>query len=277
MLIPGKYYTLTVSRNTDFGQFLVDDDGDEILLPNRYVTDQIQPGDPIEVFVYTDSEDRPVATTEKPFLQAGQAAYLEAVDKTIHGAFFRWGVPKDLFVPIRNQINRIDVGKKYIVYMYVDQLSNRLTGTTKLNAFIRNEEITVTPGQEVDILIALKNPYGYRVVIDHKHRGMIYTNQIFTPVAVGDQRKAYVARITEDNRIDLTLQKQGYDEVKDSAGKLLELLRQHGGILPVADRSAPEEVYRLTQMSKKVFKRAVGTLLKQDLIEMEDHRIVLKK
>jgi len=276
MLTPGQYYTLTVSRNTDFGQFLIDDDGDEILLPNRYVTDHIQPGDPIEVFVYTDSEDRPVATTEKPFLLAGQAAYLEAVDKTIHGAFFRWGVPKDLFVPIRNQVTRIDIGKKYVVYMYVDQISNRLTGTTKLNAFLRNEEITVNPGDEVDILIALKNPFGYRVVVNNKHWGMIYTNQIFTPVEIGDRRKAYVTRITEDNRIDLTLQKQGFEEVKDSAGKLLELLEAGGGMLPVADKSGPEEVYRLTQMSKKVFKRAAGTLLKQGLIEMDEKRTILK-
>lgn len=278
MLTPGQYYTLTVSRNTDFGQFLVDDDGDEILLPNRYVTPDIQPGDPIEVFVYTDSEDRPVATTERPFLLAGEAAWLEAVDRTLHGAFFDWGLSgKNLFMPVRNMIARIDTGKKYIVYMYVDSVSNRLTGTTKLNPFIRNEELTVAPGDEVDILVALKNPVGFRVIINNKHWGMIYSNQIFSRVEIGDRLKGYITRITEDNRVDVSLQKQGYDEVKDAAEKLLELLKEHGGTLPVGDKSDPEEVRRRTHMSKKVFKRAVGTLLKQGKIEANDTGIVLKK
>lgn len=277
MLTPGQYYTLTVSRNTDFGQFLVDDDGDEILLPNRYVTPNIQPGDPIKVFVYTDSEDRPVATTERPFLLAGEAAWLEAVDRTLHGAFFDWGLSgKNLFMPVRNMIARIDTGKKYIVYMYVDSVSNRLTGTTKLNPFIRNEELTVAPGDEVDILVALKNPVGYRVIINNKHWGMIYSNQIFSRVEIGDRLKGYITRITEDNRVDVSLQKQGYDEVKDAAEKLLELLKEHGGTLPVGDKSDPEEVRRRTHMSKKVFKRAVGTLLKQGKVEADDSRVILK-
>ena len=278
MLTPGQYYTLTVSRNTDFGQFLVDDDGDEILMPNRYVTKEIQPGDPIEVFVYTDSEDRPVATTEHPLLLTGQTAYLEAKDKTLHGAFFDWGISaKDLFLPLRNMVGRIDTGKKYIVYMYVDKLSNRLTATTKLNAFIRNEEITVAPGDHADILVALKNPLGYRVIVNDLHWGMIYNNQIFSRVEIGDKLKGYVARITEDNRIDVSLQKQGYDEVKDAADELLSLLESHGGTLPVGDKSDPEKVRRITHMSKKVFKRAVGTLMKQGKIDTGETQIILKK
>jgi len=278
MLTPGQYYTLTVGRNTDFGQFLIDDDGDEILLPNRYVTDEIQPGDPIEVFVYTDSEDRPVAITERPFLLVNQAAYLEAVDKTLHGAFFDWGVSaKNLFMPVRNMVTRVDIGKKYIVYMYVDTISNRLTATTKLNPFIRNEEITVEPGDEVDILVAIANPLGYRVIINNKHWGMIYSNQIFSRVEIGDKLKGFIVRITDDNRIDVSLQKQGFDEVKDAADKLVGLLQENGGSLAVGDKSDPEEVRRRTQMSKKVFKRAVGTLLKQGKIEANDTRIVLKK
>ena len=278
MLTPGQYYTLTVSRNTDFGQFLIDDDGDEILLPNRYVTDEIQPGDPIEVFVYTDSEDRPVAITERPFLLVNEAAYLEAVDKTLHGAFFDWGVSaKNLFMPVRNMVTRVDIGKKYIVYMYVDTISNRLTATTKLNPFIRNEELTVEPGDEVEILVALANPLGYRVIINNKHWGMIYTNQIFERVEIGDRRKAHIVRITEDNRIDVSLQRQGFDEVKDAADKLVNLLQENEGTLPVGDKSDPEEIRRRTHMSKKVFKRAVGTLLKQGKIEVNDTRIVLKR
>lgn len=277
MLIPGHYYTLTVSRNSDFGQFLIDDNGDEVLLPNRYVSPNIQPGDPIDVFVYNDSEDRLVATTETPFIQTGQAAQLEVVDKTIHGAFLKWGVPKDLFLPVRNQIGRVEIGHKYIVYMYVDKISNRLTATTKLNAFVNNDEISVKPGQEVEILVALKNPLGFRVVIDNKHWGMIYDNQIFSRIQIGDKLKAYVNRITEDNRIDVSLQKQGYEEVKDASEKLMELLLEYDGCLPVSDDSSPEDVRRVTHMSKKVFKRAAGSLLKQEKIVIGKSSITLKK
>jgi predicted RNA-binding protein (virulence factor B family) len=278
MLIPGQYYTLTVARDTDHGQFLVDDDGDDILLPKRYVTDRVQPGDPIEVFVYTDSEDRPVATTERPLLLAGQAAWLEAVDKNVHGAFFDWGLTaKNLFMPLRNTVGRIDVGKRYIVYMYVDTVSGRLTATAKLNPFIRNEELSVAPGDAVDVLVAQKNDLGYRVIVDNRHWGMIYTNQIFSPVSIGDRLKGYVTRVTEDNRIDISLQKQGFDEVKDAADRLLALLREHNGKLPVGDKSDPEEVSRLTQMSKKVFKRAVGTLLKQGRITTTDRSVESKE
>jgi predicted RNA-binding protein (virulence factor B family) len=277
MLIPGRYYTLTVNRDTDHGQFLTDDDGDDILLPKRYVTDRVQPGDPVEVFVYTDSEDRPVATTERPLLLAGEAAWLEAVDKNVHGAFFDWGLSgKNLFMPLRNSVGRIDVGKRYIVYMYVDTVSNRLTATAKLNPFIRNDEVTVAPGDEVDVLVALKNELGFRVIVENRHWGMIYANQIFSPVAVGDRLKGHVVRVTEDNRIDVSLQKQGFDEVKDASEKLLTLLHERGGTLPVGDKSDPEAIQRLARMSKKTFKRAVGTLLKQGKIVINDCSIRLQ-
>ena len=277
MLIPGHYYTLTVSRNTDHGQFLVDDDGDDILLPKRYVTDRVQPGDPIEVFVYTDSEDRPVATTERPLLLAGEAAWLEAVDKNVHGAFFDWGLTaKNLFMPQRNSVGRIDTGKRYIVYMYVDTVSNRLTATAKLNPFIRNDEVTVAPGDEVEVLIAQQNVLGYRVIINHRHWGMIYANQIFSPVSIGDRLRGYVTRVTEENRIDVSLQKQGFDEIKDAADRLLALLREAGGTLAIGDKSDPEAVQRIARMSKKVFKRAVGTLLKQGKISAADRSVQLK-
>lgn len=277
MLIPGQYYTLTVSRDTDHGQFLVDDDGDDILLPRRYVTPRIGPGDPIEVFVYTDSEDRPVATTERPLLLAGQAAWLEAVDKNVHGAFFDWGLTaKNLFMPLRNTAGRVDIGKRYIVYMYVDTLSNRLAATAKLNPFVRNDEITLGPGDEVDALVALRTEAGFRTIVDNRHWGMLYDNQLFTPVAVGDRLRARVSRVTEEGRIDLSLQKQGFDEVRDAAERLLALLAGHGGRLPVGDKSTPEAIQAAAGMSKKTFKRAVGTLLKQGRIEIGERFVALK-
>jgi predicted RNA-binding protein (virulence factor B family) len=196
----------------------------------------------------------------------------------MHGAFFDWGISgKDLFMPIRNQIGRIDTGKRYVVYMYVDQLTNRLTATTKLNPFVRNEEITVSPGDEVEVLVAFENALGFRVIVNNRHWGMIYFNQLFSPVAIGDQRTGYVVRVTEDNRIDISLQKQGFDEVKDAADKLLTLLERQGGRLPLGDKSDPEAVRRMTQMSKKVFKRAVGTLLKQGKIVAGETEIKLSK
>lgn len=276
MFIPGHYYTLKVSRTTDNGQYLVNEAGDEVLLPNRYVTEEVGEGDTLDVFVYNDSEDRIVATTETPIAKVGEAAYLEVVDKTIHGVFLDWGLQKDLFLPVRNQFGRMDVGQKYAVFIYVDSVTERVTATAKLNSFVKNELITVKPGDEVDIFLAMKNDLGYRVVINNIHWGMLYSNQIFTPVNLGDRFKAHVRRITDDNRIDVALQEQGYGGVKKSADDILELLNANGGSLDIWDGSSPEDVHRVTGMSKKVFKRSVGYLMKQSKIIMENEKISLK-
>ncbi|MBP3356869.1 MAG: hypothetical protein J6K95_06905 [Rikenellaceae bacterium] len=263
MLQAGHYYTLSVGRISDHGLYLTDADGEEVLLPNRYVSLADKPGDTKEVFVYHDSEDRLVATTERPLATVGQAAFLKVVDKTIHGAFLGWGLSsRDIFLPNRNQQYRLEVGQSYVVYLYNDNVTGRVVATTKLNGFISNEGMALTPKQRVEILVARQTPVGYRVVIDDRHWGMIYSNQIFKPIAIGDRLTGYVRRITDDLRVDIGLQQEGYDEVKSSATTLLALVRDHGGYLPVGDRSTPEEVYRLTGMSKKVFKRSLGMLLK---------------
>lgn len=263
MLQAGHYYTLSVGRISDHGLYLTDADGEEVLLPNRYVSLADKPGDTKEVFVYHDSEDRLVATTERPLATVGQAAFLKVVDKTIHGAFLGWGLSsRDIFLPNRNQQYRLEVGQSYVVYLYNDNVTGRVVATTKLNGFISNEGMALTPKQRVEILVARQTPVGYCVVIDDRHWGMIYSNQIFKPIAIGDRLTGYVRRITDDLRVDIGLQQEGYDEVKSSATTLLALVRDHGGYLPVGDRSTPEEVYRLTGMSKKVFKRSLGMLLK---------------
>lgn len=263
MLQAGHYYTLSVGRISDHGLYLTDADGEEVLLPNRYVSLADKPGDTKEVFVYHDSEDRLVATPERPLATVGQAAFLKVVDKTIHGAFLGWGLSsRDIFLPNRNQQYRLEVGQSYVVYLYNDNVTGRVVATTKLNGFISNEGMALTPKQRVEILVARQTPVGYRVVIDDRHWGMIYSNQIFKPIAIGDRLTGYVRRITDDLRVDIGLQQEGYDEVKSSATTLLALVRNHGGYLPVGDRSTPEEVYRLTGMSKKVFKRSLGMLLK---------------
>ncbi len=278
MLKAGRNHTLTVSRISDYGLYLENEDHDEVLLPNRYVSLSDKPGDTKEVFVYHDSEDRLVATTETPLLRVGEAGFLKVVDKTVHGAFLDWGLTgKDLFLPNRNQQGGILAGHSYLVYLYEDSVTGRCVATNKLKTFIDNDEITVRPREEIDLLVASESPIGYRVIVNNRHWGMIYRNQIFRPVAVGDRMEGYVSRVTEDNRIDVSLQQTGFAQVKDSARTLLQLLRDNGGHLPLNDASDPAEVQRLTAMSKKVFKRSVGMLLKQGDVEMTDREIKIRK
>ena len=274
----GRIQTLKVSRISDYGLYLADDEGQEVLLPNRFVSLANAVGDEIEVFVYHDSEDRLVATTDKPLITEGRVAYLKVIDKNIHGAFLDWGVSgKDLFLPNRNQQGGVLAGRSYVVWLYVDNITGRCVATMKLKGFIDNDVITVEPRQKVDLLIASESPIGYRAIINSRHWGMIYKNQIFSDVRVGDNLEGYVRRITEDNRIDLSLRREGYDGVAASAETLYSLLRNNGGVLSVGDDSSPEEVHAVTQMSKKVFKRAVGMLLKRGDIVAEGHQIKLKK
>lgn len=274
MLKAGHIQTLTVARVSDYGLYLADEEGTEVLLPNRYTSLADKVGDTKEVFVYHDSEDRLVATTETPLLKAGEAGYLKVVDKNPHGAFLEWGLyGKDLFLPNRNQQGGILVGHSYIVYLYEDDITGRCVATNKLKSFINNDIITVEPRQEISLLVASESPIGYRVIIDNKHWGMLYRNQLFRPIAIGDRLTGYVSRITEDNRIDVSLQRQGYAQVKDSAEVLRQLLRDNGGRLPLGDNSAPEEVAARTQMSKKAFKRALGTLLKSGEVEATEEGI----
>ncbi len=271
MLKAGHTQKLTITRISEYGLYLADEEQAEVLLPNRYVSLTDRVGDEKEVFVYHDSEDRLVATTETPLLRAGEAGYLKVVDKTPHGAFLDWGLfGKDLFLPNRNQQGGILTGHSYIVYLYEDDITGRCVATTKLKSFINNDTIDVRPRQEVRLLVASESPIGFRVIIDNRHWGMLYRNQLFRPVAVGDRLTGYVRRITEDNRIDASLQQQGVAQVRDSADELRRLLRANGGTLPLGDRSDPADIAARTQMSKKVFKRALGMLLKSGEAETSD-------
>ena len=278
MLRAGRIQKLTVSRISDYGLYLADEEQNEVLLPNRYISLTDKPGDEKEVFLYHDSEDRLVATTETPLLRVGEAGYLRVVDKTAHGAFLNWGLyGKDLFLPNRNQQGGIIAGRSYIVYLYEDSVTGRCVATCKLKSFINNDIITVAPRQEVDLLVASESPIGYRVIINNRHWGMLYRNQLFRPIAVGDRTKGYVRKLTEDNRIDVSLQQVGFAQVKDSAEVLLQLVRDNGGFLPLNDDSAPEEVNRLTQTSKKVFKRSLGMLLKRGAVTVDEQGIKINE
>jgi predicted RNA-binding protein (virulence factor B family) len=278
MLNAGEYQSLRIGRIADPGIYLTDEEGGEVLLPNRYVSLSDHVGDMVEVFVYHDSENRLIATREKPFATVGEAAVLEAVDRNAHGVFLNWGITaKDLFMPNRNVPFEVQMGGRYLVYLYRDNLTGRVVATTKLTKYISNAEISVRAREQVDILVARKMDMGYRVVINNRHWGMIYNDQIFSPVKVGDKLTGYIHRISAEGRIDVMLQQEGR-ELRDSATtKLLDLLAKSKGTLQVGDKSSPEEIAAVTGLSKKSFKKAVGALYKERKIALTDTTITLTK
>ena len=268
----GEIQRLTVARISDFGLYLQDEEGVEVLLPNRFTKLDMKEGDEVEVFVYHDSEDRLVASTEKPLIKVGEVAALRVVDKSIHGAFLDWGLSgKHLFLPNRNQQGGVVAGQLTVVYMYVDDRTGRCVATNKIKPFIYNENpLVVAVGDEVDVLVAFETPIGFRVVIDNRHWGTIYKNQLFRPIRVGDRCRGWVRKITEDMRIDVSLQQQGLAEVESAVVKLEKMLKDNGGVLAVNDHSDPQDVARITGMSKKVFKRSLGMLLKQGKVRQTE-------
>jgi predicted RNA-binding protein (virulence factor B family) len=275
MLFIGKYNHLTIQRLTSVGMFLSDVEGEEVLLPNQYLTDDMQIDDTIKVFVYLDSEDRPVATTETPKIIRNEFAFLEVTDVTEHGAFMDWGLIKDLFVPFREQSTPMQVGEWHVVFLYLDQKSSRLIASTKIDRFLENERLTVNEGDQVDLLIFSKSDLGYNAIVNQYHKGLIYANEVFREINVGDSLKGYVKKIREENKLDLSLQKTGYEAVEPSAQLILDELKKANGSLNLSDKSSPEEVYKKLQMSKKVFKKAIGGLYKQGLIKIGDDSIQL--
>ncbi|MDR2894994.1 MAG: hypothetical protein LBU97_05990 [Alistipes sp.] len=278
MIHAGQYHELTVGRISDHGLYLTNEEGDEVLLPNRYVSLKDTVGTAKRVFVYHDSEDRIVATTEVPLAAAGDIAYLTVVDRNDHGAFLDWGLEaKHLFLPNRNQQGGVVVGHKYLVWVYEDSITGRAVASMKLRSVVANDEIGVEPGQSVDLMVASESEIGWRVIVNRRHWGMLYKNQLFAPVRIGDTLTGFVRRVTEDKRIDVALQKQGYNEVKDAAGRLLAIIEERGGVLPLGDRSDPAEVALLTAMSKKVFKRALGILMKQGTVTATDTETTIVK
>lgn len=277
MILVANYNTLTIERATDNGLYLVDDEQNEVLLPNRYIPENYEIGDQMDVFVYFDSEDRPVAIVpsdeERPKLIEGGIACLKVVGFNFHGAFLDWGLAKDLFVPKANQTVPMRVGEYYTVGLYVDNVSGRPVGTAKLGRVINNDEITVRQRDEISVLVALRLERGFRCVVNDRHWGMIYDNQLFTDVRLGDRLTGYVDRVTDDGRIDILLQKKGFDQVQLSAEALLKIVDENGGKLPLGDKSAPEDVAAQTSMSKKVFRRSIGYLMSQGLITASEDSI----
>lgn len=265
----GQYNQLKVSEMSQFGAFLDGGNLGDILLPNRYVSATLKPGDEIEVFIYLDSEDRLVATTQAPFAKVGEFAFLEVAALTPVGAFLDWGLPKNLLVPFREQKGRMIQGKKYLVYLYLDDATKRIVASTKIDKFTNNTSPDYETGQQVSLIIAGETDMGYRAVINHKHIGLLYKNEVFTQLKAGSQTTGYIKKVRTDDKIDLALQKPGYEAIDELAQKVLTHIRQNGGLLPLSDSSSPEEISTILGVSKKAFKKATGALYRQHLITIE--------
>lgn len=270
----GKLNKLAVKKQVEFGVYLDGLSWGDILLPKRYVPAGTEIGTVLEVLLYLDSEDQLIATTEKPYVMVGQVAQLKAVAITKVGAFLNWGLKKDLLVPFSEQQIPMQLDKYYLVYCYVDK-SNRIVASAKLDRYIGKERPEYQPGDEVQFYVASQTDLGYKVVVDHKHWGLLYKNQVFKSLRIGYKGTAYVQKIRDDFRIDLMLDKPGYEKAQAFTDVILERLKHKGGSLSISDKSSPEQIYGEFGVSKKVFKAAIGALYKAGKIVIEAEAIRL--
>lgn len=276
MLQIGKFNTLKVVKTVDFGLYLDGGEKGEILLPRKFLPEKpCAEGDELSVFVYYDSEDRLIATTRKPYVQVGQFARLQVKSVTKVGAFLDWGVEaKDLLVPFREQHGEMQPDRYYIVYVYLDFATGRIVASAKLDKFLDNVPPEYIPNQSVEILVVQETQLGYKVIINNLHWGVIYHNEIFRPVAIGEHLQAYIKQVRDDERIDVSLQPIGYEQRIDPLSEtILKRLDEAGGRLPLSDKSPAEEIARYFQCSKKSFKKAIGALYKARRIVIDEREI----
>ena len=271
----GHTVELEAIKTTPQGIYLITDEQKEILLPNKYIPRNLEIGDKIEVFVYTDSEDRPIATTLTPKVKINQVALLKAVDVNDFGAFFDWGVEKHLLVPFAEQFVKVEKEKNYIIYLYKDEVTNRMVGTTKYSRFLKNNPIELTVGDKVKFMVSGQTDIGYKIIIEQKYLGMIYKNEVFTAIHLGDELVGYVRTIRDDNKVDVSLNSSSIDEIEVLANKIYEKLLKEKGSINISDKSNPDEIYTMFKVSKKAFKRAIGVLYSERKIEINPNSIVL--
>ncbi|WP_321995749.1 S1-like domain-containing RNA-binding protein [Draconibacterium orientale] len=273
----GKFNTLEILRETDNGVYLDGGEHGEILMPRKYVEEEMKEQGTAEVFVYTDSEDRLVATTEKPLATVGEFARLTVKATAKFGAFLDWGLAKDLLVPFSEQRSKMQEGNSYWVYVYLDLLTNRVVASAKLHKFLDNTPPEYTKGQEVSLIILEENDLGYKAIINQEHTGMLYKNQVFRQLEIGSQTKGYIAKIRNDEKIDLMLEEPGYEKVDSISEKILTALEANGGFMAVSDKSSPEMIKAMFGISKKNFKKAIGGLYKKRLITFVSDGIKMLK
>lgn len=277
MIQIGKYNTLKIVKDLDFGLYLDGGNDLEILLPARYVPKNVKPGDEIEVFIYHDNEGRLIATTARPYATVGEFKFMEVKSVNQIGAFLDWGIMKDLLVPFKEQKIAMQEGRWYLVYVRLDHVTQRIMASARIDKFLNNTPPTYEMNEEVNILIADETEIGYKVIINNSHWGLIYHNEVFQRLEKGDEHKAYIKEIREDEKIDVSLTRLGYEKIGGVASIILDTLEAQGGFLSVHDKSEPELIYSLFRCSKKSFKQAVGTLYKQKRITIENDGIRLVK
>ncbi|MDC7995400.1 CvfB family protein [Altibacter sp. HG106] len=275
MMQLGVFHDLEILRNTDPGLFLGDAEGNEVLLPHRYAPDSFEIGDKVRVFVYLDNEERPIATTEAPELTLHEFATLRCSDVNKYGAFMEWGPEKQLFVPFKEQARPMTVGHWYVVYLYQDPITNRLVGSSKTHRFLDNSKLTIKKFDEVTIMVTHITDKGANVIINGKHEGLIYMEDIFEDLRTGDRLKAYVKKIRHDHKVDIVLQAPGYRSIEPNANYIYEELQAAGGFLPLHDKSDPETIKNQLGLSKKSFKKAIGALYKDKKILIQKDGISL--
>lgn len=267
MIKVGDYNIMKVLRAVDFG-FYLDDGGEGILLPKRFVPEGLSIGDDLRVFVYHDSEGRLIATTQQPKGAVGEIVKMQAVTVTNQGAFLDWGLMKDIFVPKSKQLSGMRQGAEYLVKIYIDEQTGRVAATEKIEPFLSNENLTVKEKDLVDLTVYRRTDIGYLVIINNIHTGVLHFNEIYQNIGVGDKLKGFIKKIRPENKIDVVAGKPGYERIENEAEKVLRLLNENNGYLPYHDKSDAEEIYAFFGMSKKAFKMAVGTLYKQQKITL---------
>ena len=271
MIKIGEYNKLTINRFVDFGAYLIDNEDNEVLLPKRYLSGEEELDDNIEVFVYNDSENRPVATTEHPFATVGQFSLMRVKAVNAIGAFLDWGlVAKDLLVPFGEQRVRMQAGRSYIVYIYLDPSSQRIVASAKLDKFLNKNVPDYYHRQKIDVLITQQQEIGYRVIVDGKHWGMIYNNELYQQVNIGEHHMGFIKQVRDDGKIDVTLAKIEKMRIDDVAALILDYLQENGGTMTLNDKSTPDEILRTFNCSKKDFKKALGLLYKQHRVTLGD-------
>jgi len=275
MIDIGRINTLKIVRESNHGLYLEIGEEDEILLPNRYVPEKYNIGDEIDVFVSFDSEDRMYASTDMPYAMVGEYACLEVVAATSFGAFLDWGMPKDLLVPFKEQNQKMKEGEKHVVYIYFDSKSKRIAASAKLFKFLKTRDHTYEKGDEVELIICSRSDLGYNVLIDGDYMGLLFKSDVFKPVQTGDKMKGYIKEVRDDLKLDVCLSPLGKSAVDLLASRLVEMLEENNGFLPVTDKSSSDEINSMFGQSKKTFKRSVGLLYKQRKIKIEDKGISL--
>ena len=271
----GKFNQLEVVKKVDFGIYLDGGEEGEVLLPTRYVPEDCAVGDILNVFLYLDMEERLIATTLTPYVQVGQFACLEVSWVNEYGAFLNWGLMKDLFVPFREQKMKMQVGRKYVIHAHLDEESYRIVASAKVERYLSKDKPEYASGDEVNILIWQKTDLGFKAIIDNKYSGLLYENEIFTSLETGMEMKAFVKQVREDGKVDLILQKPGFEKIDDFAKTLLDYIREQGGRISLNDKSPAEDIYDTFGVSKKTFKKGVGDLYKKRLISLHEDGITL--